>query len=133
MNELRTLEEIRDEFRQWQRQWDLYDKRETLKKPQSSDDFIKQLKKETLKIWAKEQGKEISELATFTKKDVETIIEANDNPKEPNEALKDAAIEHGAFGEVDKFNEWMLKIQNKYYSNHQAMTEAYKKINNEKI
>ena len=26
-----------------------------------------------------------------------------------------------------------LKIQNKYYSNHQAMTEAYKKINNEKI
>ena len=117
MNELRTLEEIRDEFRQWQRQWDLYDKRETLKKPQSSDDFIK----------------EISELATFTKKDVETIIEANDNPKEPNEALKDAAIEHGAFGEVDKFNEWMLKIQNKYYSNHQAMTEAYKKINNEKI
>ena len=43
---------------------------------------------------------ELSELATFTKKDVETIIEANDNPKEPNEALKDAAIEHGAFGEV---------------------------------
>ena len=35
--------------------------------------------------------------------------------------------------EVDKFNEWMIKIQNKYYSNHQAMTEAYKKINNEKI
>lgn len=35
--------------------------------------------------------------------------------------------------EVDKFNEWMLKIQNKYYSNHKAMTEAYKKINNEKI
>ena len=35
--------------------------------------------------------------------------------------------------EVDKFNEWMLKIQNKYYSNHQDMTEAYKKINNEKI
>ena len=34
--------------------------------------------------------------------------------------------------EVDKFNEWMLKIQNKYYSNHQAMIAAYQKIN-EKI
>lgn len=32
--------------------------------------------------------------------DIKTIVEANDNPKEPNEALKDAAIEHGAFGEV---------------------------------
>ena len=32
--------------------------------------------------------------------DVETIVKANDNPKEPNEALKDAVIEHGAFGEV---------------------------------
>jgi hypothetical protein len=39
-------------------------------------------------------------MATFTKIDVETIVEANDNPKEPNEALKDAVIEHGAFGEV---------------------------------
>jgi hypothetical protein len=35
--------------------------------------------------------------------------------------------------EVDKFNEWMLKIQNKYYSNHAAMTAAYQKIKNEKI
>jgi hypothetical protein len=36
----------------------------------------------------------------LTEKGVETIIEANDNPKEPIEALKDAAIKHGAFGEV---------------------------------
>tara|TARA_R110002124_G_scaffold56203_1_gene158838 strand:- start:2845 stop:3264 length:420 start_codon:yes stop_codon:yes gene_type:complete len=43
---------------------------------------------------------ELSKLATFTKKDVKTIVEANDNPKEPNDALKDAAVEHGAFGEV---------------------------------
>ena len=41
--------------------------------------------------------------------------------------------ENDPIKEVDKFNEWMLKIQNRYYSNHQAMTEAYKKINNEKI
>ena len=43
---------------------------------------------------------ELNNMATFTKKDVETIVKANDNPKEPNEALKDVAIEHGAFGEV---------------------------------
>ena len=35
---------VLNEFRQWQREWDLYDKRETLKKPQSSDDFIKKLR-----------------------------------------------------------------------------------------
>lgn len=35
---------ILNEFRQWQREWDLYDSRQTLKKPQSSDDFIKGLK-----------------------------------------------------------------------------------------
>jgi hypothetical protein len=27
----------------------------------------------------------------------------------------------------------MRKINNQYYSNHQAMTEAYKKMQNEKI
>tara|TARA_R110001583_G_scaffold180697_1_gene337852 strand:- start:218 stop:370 length:153 start_codon:yes stop_codon:yes gene_type:complete len=32
-----------------------------------------------------------------------------------------------------KFDEWMRKINNQYYSNHQAMTEAYKKMQNEKI
>ena len=35
---------ILNEFRQWQRKWDLYDSRQTLLKPQSSDDFIKGLK-----------------------------------------------------------------------------------------
>ena len=36
--------------------------------------------------------------------------------------------------EVDKFYEWMKKINNIYYSNNKAMTNAYKKINpNEKI
>ena len=35
--------------------------------------------------------------------------------------------------EVTKFDNWMRKINNEYYSNHQAMTEAYKKIKNEKI
>ena len=34
--------------------------------------------------------------------------------------------------EIEKFNEWMLKIQNEHYSDNQAMTAAYKKIN-EKI
>lgn len=38
------LRKILNEFRQWQRKWDLYDSRQTLKKPQSSDDFIKGLK-----------------------------------------------------------------------------------------
>ena len=36
---------ILNEFRQWQKKWDLYDTKQTLKKPQSSDDFIKELKK----------------------------------------------------------------------------------------
>ena len=35
---------ILNEFRQWQRKWDLYDSRQILKKPQSYDDFIKGLK-----------------------------------------------------------------------------------------
>ena len=35
---------ILDEFRQWQKEWDLYDSRQTLREPQSSDDFIKELK-----------------------------------------------------------------------------------------
>tara|TARA_R110000824_G_scaffold277375_1_gene465594 strand:+ start:387 stop:551 length:165 start_codon:yes stop_codon:yes gene_type:complete len=33
---------------------------------------------------------ELNNMATFTKKDVETMVEANDNPKEPNDALKNA-------------------------------------------
>ena len=38
------LRKILNEFRQWQRKWDLYDSRQILKKPQSYDDFIKGLK-----------------------------------------------------------------------------------------
>ena len=34
---------------------------------------------------------------------------------------------------VDKFNEWMLKVNSIYYSNNKAMTKAYNKINNEEI
>jgi len=34
---------------------------------------------------------------------------------------------------ASKFDAWMRKINNRYYANHQAMTEAYKKIQNEKI
>lgn len=34
---------------------------------------------------------------------------------------------------IDKFNEWMLKINSIYYANNKAMTEAYKKITNEEI
>ena len=33
---------------------------------------------------------ELNNMATFTKKDVETMVEAIDNPKEPNDALKNA-------------------------------------------
>ncbi len=40
-----ALGKILNEFRQWQKKWDLYDTKQTLKKPQSSDDFIKELKK----------------------------------------------------------------------------------------
>tara|TARA_B100000768_G_scaffold98209_1_gene91583 strand:+ start:84 stop:218 length:135 start_codon:yes stop_codon:yes gene_type:complete len=32
-----------------------------------------------------------------------------------------------------KFDNWMRKINNEYYSNHAAMTAAYQKIKNEKI
>jgi|GEM_PF-6011680 len=39
-----ALGKVLNEFRQWQREWDLYDRREVLKKPQTSDDFVKQLK-----------------------------------------------------------------------------------------
>ena len=34
--------------------------------------------------------------------------------------------------EIEKFNEWMLKIHNEHYSDNQAMMAAYQKIN-EKI
>ena len=34
---------------------------------------------------------------------------------------------------ASKFDEWMRKINNEYYSNHAAMTAAYQKIKNEKI
>jgi len=34
---------------------------------------------------------------------------------------------------ASKFDAWMRKINNRYYANHKAMTEAYKKIQNEKI
>lgn len=34
---------------------------------------------------------------------------------------------------ASKFDEWMRKINNRYYANHAAMTAAYKKIQNEKI
>lgn len=34
---------------------------------------------------------------------------------------------------INKFNEWMLKINSIYYANNKAMTKAYNKINNEKI
>ncbi|MFT6880880.1 MAG: hypothetical protein ACJARG_001814 [Arcticibacterium sp.] len=36
--------EILNEFRQWQREWELYVSLQALKKPQSADDFIKGLK-----------------------------------------------------------------------------------------
>jgi|TARA_B110000046_G_scaffold174967_1_gene199240 hypothetical protein len=34
---------------------------------------------------------------------------------------------------IEKFNEWMLKINSIYYANNEAMTKAYNKINNEEI
>jgi hypothetical protein len=36
--------EILNEFRQWQREWELYVSLQALKKPQSADDFIEGLK-----------------------------------------------------------------------------------------
>ena len=35
--------------------------------------------------------------------------------------------------EATKFDDWMRKINNEHYSNHEAMIAAYKKIKNEKI
>jgi|TARA_R110001592_G_scaffold83134_3_gene246206 hypothetical protein len=35
--------------------------------------------------------------------------------------------------EIEKFNEWMLKINNNFFADNEAMTEAYKKINNEEV
>ena len=35
--------------------------------------------------------------------------------------------------EATKFDDWMRKINNTYYSNHAAMTAAYQKIKNEKV
>lgn len=39
----KMLTEFSEKFRQWQRQWDLFDKRETLKKPKNLDEFIDEL------------------------------------------------------------------------------------------
>ena len=35
--------------------------------------------------------------------------------------------------EVDKFYDWMLKINSIHFCDNQAMTKAYDKINNEEI
>ena len=34
---------------------------------------------------------------------------------------------------IEKFNEWMLKVNSIYYANNEAMTKAYNKITNEEI
>lgn len=34
---------------------------------------------------------------------------------------------------IEKFNEWMLKINSIYYANNKAMTKAFNKIYNEEI
>lgn len=39
----KMLTEFAGKFRQWQRQWDLFDKQETLKKPKCLDEFIDEL------------------------------------------------------------------------------------------
>ena len=39
-----AFNKILNEFRQWQRKWELYHSQQTLKRPQKTDDFIKQLK-----------------------------------------------------------------------------------------
>ena len=44
-------------------------------------------------------GDGLDELDNFTEEDVKTIVEAIDNPKEPNEALIEAGKKHDAFGQ----------------------------------
>lgn len=39
----KMLTEFAEKFRQWQRQWDLFDKQEILKKPKHLDEFIDEL------------------------------------------------------------------------------------------
>ena len=35
--------------------------------------------------------------------------------------------------EIEKFNEWMLKINNNFLADNEAMTAAYQKINDEEV
>ena len=37
------LKEFAEKFRQWQRQWDLFDRQEIIKKPKNIDEFIDEL------------------------------------------------------------------------------------------
>ena len=39
----KILTEFAEKFRQWQRQWDLFDKQEIIKKPKHLDEFIDEL------------------------------------------------------------------------------------------
>lgn len=39
----KMLAEFAEKFREWQRQWDLFDKQEILKKPKHLDEFIDEL------------------------------------------------------------------------------------------
>ena len=52
-------------------------------------------------------------MATFTKKDVETIVEANDNPKEPNNTLEDASIKYKGLTEQGVENRKVKPKHNK--------------------
>jgi len=55
----------------------------------------------------------------FTDDDIECILEANDNPKEPNEALMDAALKHDDYNDdestyVDGVDERPIKKETEY-------------------
>jgi hypothetical protein len=98
---------------------------------------------------------ELNNMATFTKKDVETMVEANDNPKEPNDALIEASKEYDAFGQemndsivkrvetphlpkedglINNLDSSSVVVSKKNYKNHRSYwTSAETRIDDNKL
>ena len=97
----------------------------------------------------------LEELDDITEEDVATILEANDNPKEPNEALIEASKEYDAFGQemndsivkrvetphlpkedglINNLDSSSVVVSKKNYKNHRSYwTSAETRIDDNKL
>lgn len=66
-------------------------------------------------------GDGLDELDDITEEDVATMLEANDNPKEPKEALVNAAKEYDAFGQVMNKESLVQKVETPHLPNEDGL------------